>query len=517
MVYTSPNGWKNRFDDTTAVADAGYTVLWVAHWNVSDPAVPANDWEGNGWTFWQHTDCATVQGISGCVDHDWYRTDAFDPVTIRGLTVSVDQPDGTVTTSPARFACTSTCSANFDPGTTVTLTATPDPGAVFQGWGGACTGSSPTCTVTMDEDRSVTASFATDVTPPTPTIVAPSGLGDPVTVSFDEAVTGVTSANLVVSVESGDQDVRGAVSCRSRTGSAVACSSEKVRSAVLRPDEPLVPGQAYVITVDPSGVPRIVDRAGNPAPTTTASFAAPTVLEQDAPGVTYRWGTVSDDRAFGGSYAVERGAGATASFPFRGRSVTWYTVAGPDQGKARVSIDGVRVRTVNDHGTARRFRVGWTFDGLTHGAHTISISALGRPGSKDATDDLVAVDGFGVGGDVVRSPALVTRWRMTNDPTASGGSVAESDVSGATASVTFRGMSIDWTTATGPDQGKAEVYLDGALVKTVNGYATTSSSAVTRSFGGLADGLHTLRILVLGRSRPAASDALVTIDRFVVG
>jgi hypothetical protein len=77
-------------------------------------------------------------------------------------------------------------------------------------------------------------------------------------------------------------------------------------------------------------------------------------------------------------------------------------------------------------------------------------------------------------------------------------------------------MSIDWTTATGPDQGKAEVYLDGALVKTVNGYATTPSSGVTRSFGDLADGLHTLRILVLGRSRPAASDALVTIDRFEV-
>src|SRR6266540_3836127 len=34
MVYTSPNGWANRTGDTTAVADAGYTLLWIAHWFV---------------------------------------------------------------------------------------------------------------------------------------------------------------------------------------------------------------------------------------------------------------------------------------------------------------------------------------------------------------------------------------------------------------------------------------------------------------------------------------------------
>ena len=28
MVYTSPNGWENRTGDTTAVVDAGYTMLW---------------------------------------------------------------------------------------------------------------------------------------------------------------------------------------------------------------------------------------------------------------------------------------------------------------------------------------------------------------------------------------------------------------------------------------------------------------------------------------------------------
>ena len=40
MVYTSPNGWRDRMADTTAIADAGYTMLWIAHWNVSLPHAP---------------------------------------------------------------------------------------------------------------------------------------------------------------------------------------------------------------------------------------------------------------------------------------------------------------------------------------------------------------------------------------------------------------------------------------------------------------------------------------------
>ena len=82
MVYTSPHGWATRTGDTTAVADAGYSLLWVAHWNVASPTVPGANWSGNGWTFWQYGNCGTVPGIVGCVDVDWYEGGPFDPVTI---------------------------------------------------------------------------------------------------------------------------------------------------------------------------------------------------------------------------------------------------------------------------------------------------------------------------------------------------------------------------------------------------------------------------------------------------
>jgi hypothetical protein len=71
LVYTSPAFWKKSLGDTTAFALAG-NKLWVAHWTSgAAPTVPASNWGGLGWTFWQWSDCQHIPGITtGCVDGD---------------------------------------------------------------------------------------------------------------------------------------------------------------------------------------------------------------------------------------------------------------------------------------------------------------------------------------------------------------------------------------------------------------------------------------------------------------
>lgn len=66
---------------------------------------------------------------------------------------------GSVVSNPAAIDCGKTCSAKVVQGTTVTLTATPVAGAKFLGWGGACSGTTLTCTVRMTKDTSVQANF----------------------------------------------------------------------------------------------------------------------------------------------------------------------------------------------------------------------------------------------------------------------------------------------------------------------------------------------------------------------
>ena len=74
-------------------------------------------------------------------------------------TLSVTSMNGTVASNPSGISCGTTCFADYDSGTPVTLTAVPNSGYIFSGWSGACSGTG-TCTVIMTEAKFVTANFA---------------------------------------------------------------------------------------------------------------------------------------------------------------------------------------------------------------------------------------------------------------------------------------------------------------------------------------------------------------------
>jgi GH25 family lysozyme M1 (1,4-beta-N-acetylmuramidase) len=440
MVYTSPNGWRDRMGGTTAIADAGYTMLWIAHWNVASPTLPANDWQGNGWKVWQYSNCGDVPGIAGCVDLDWYNGLDFAPIVI------------------------------------------PSP----------------------------------DTVAPVPTIATPTGVIGPVTVSFSEIVRQVSPQSLSLRTASSAVPVDATITCASKAGQQVDCETGNVIVAVLLPVEPLVPGQSYQAIVNPEGtISPIVDRGGNVATTTEADFAAPTEVEQSSAAIGYAWRTVSSTKAFGRSYAIDHLEGATASFAFTGRTVTWYTVMGPSQGKASVWIDGRAKGTFNQYAPSMSFKVARSFRHLARGDHTITIRVLGQEGAPGATDTQVSVDAIEAGGKVIWSPELRFAWGKAKNASASGGDVAVSDIARTTATFVFYGTGVDWHTMRGPHQGRAEIFIDGALSKTVDNYANAPGTA-ERSIGGLALGEHELRIVVLGQARPVARGTQTSIDAFTV-
>lgn len=74
-------------------------------------------------------------------------------------TLTVTSPtNGSVTSSPSGINCGSDCSESYSENTVVTLTATPDSGYEFDSWGGACSGTG-SCQVTMDDNKTVSATF----------------------------------------------------------------------------------------------------------------------------------------------------------------------------------------------------------------------------------------------------------------------------------------------------------------------------------------------------------------------
>ncbi len=108
---------------------------------------------------------------------------ATRPVTRPVLTVQ--SPTNGVISGTGGINCPSTCAAAFDAGQRVILNATPSPGNVQLGWGGACAGTpgGTACTVTMTGDRTVSATFG----PPRPRLT--------VTVSGNGRVTGPGGLN----------------------------------------------------------------------------------------------------------------------------------------------------------------------------------------------------------------------------------------------------------------------------------------------------------------------------------
>ena len=109
-------------------------------------------------------------------------------------------------------------------------------------------------------------------------------------------------------------------------------------------------------------------------------------------------------------------------------------------------------------------------------------------------------------------------WTHLDSSTAGTGAdydTTESQASSAGDSVTvnFNGTAVRWIASLLPNGGITDVYLDGRMVATVDGYAAIRRSQHTMwSAYGLASGPHTLKLVATGTANSASSGTVLDVD-----
>jgi hypothetical protein len=114
-----------------------------------------------GSTFVSWSGCDSTNGAACGVTMNGSRT-VTASFAVQRFTLTVSKGgngSGTVSSSPAGINCGGACSADFNYGTSVTLTAAPATGSMFIGWTGCDAGSGASCTMSMTSGKSVMAAF----------------------------------------------------------------------------------------------------------------------------------------------------------------------------------------------------------------------------------------------------------------------------------------------------------------------------------------------------------------------
>lgn len=180
-------------------------------------------------------------------------------------------------------------------------------------------------------------------------------------------------------------------------------------------------------------------------------------------------------------------------------------------GKALVEVDGAVVATLDGYAPSAggsKFHVG----GLAAGDHELTVTVLGTKRAA-ARGTRVAVDALRWGGTLRRDPVATAMWASIATLE---GTAAITEVPGATARLRFTGTGVSARMVRGPGMGRAELWIDGVLVRTVDLYAPATSVSSVDVASGLRDRSHVVRIVVVGTHRAASTGSAVAVDAWVV-
>jgi GH25 family lysozyme M1 (1,4-beta-N-acetylmuramidase) len=386
MIYTSPSFWRTAVGDSRWFADNGYTVLWVAHWTSnSAPSVPASNWGGRSWTFWQYADNGVVPGIGGTVDLDRYNGTDLTKVTFGAdFNVSIGAPAGAkqgratsvaVNLQRTWFTAPVSLSVSGLPGSvSAALSATSTTGA-----GATLTFTTTGATPVGTYPFTVTASALGTTRTAQGTLTVSDGIAPGSTIHPSLFAGGTIGSTVPIRTTWGASDASGIAAFgavrKTNTGSWIGQTLAAKASTSLT--QSLAVGTSYRYGV------RATDGASNTGAYAYGAAFKAIRTQQYSSTVHYStgWTGLYVTSASGGSLRYATRAGAWVSYTFSGRSIGWVAYRGPTRGKADVYVDGAYRSTVDLYSatsTARPivFVANWS----AVGTHTVRIVVKGTAG-----------------------------------------------------------------------------------------------------------------------------------------
>jgi len=466
MIYGSVSLFVDKMGNSPWFASHGYP-LWLARWGPLPSPLPAGNWGGQGWTFWQWSndakaaDLPNIPGITTDVDRDRFARRNLATAEISHLIVHAGA-GGSVNDATGRLACAAgtTCDALYDPSAMVTLTADPAPGAVFLSWGGACSGSSPTCVATVLGTRSVTATF-----------------GYPVAVA-----TGGPGGGTITSSPAG-------IACPSTCSAPFPAGAIVTLAAAPDAASEFDSWSGACAGSDPNGCSIVVDQPRG----VTARFAdlgPPTVVITTPT-------TLGGAVRFAFSEPVHAVDAANLIVKVAAGSRVDASPVCRDAGSDRVSCAEGPVLSATLPPT-HPFVAGQSYTAVANpGAASTSIVDRADLALATTTASFHAATQL-----TERAPGTNFAWGTRSDDRALGGSYLFERRPGASVSFAFSGPAVTLWTIAGPSFGWARVEIDGAFRTRIDRKASSFAS-LPKTFTGLGHGAHTLKVITLPGEHPS--------------
>ena len=224
----------------------------------------------------------------------------------------------------------------------------------------------------------------------------------------------------------------------------------------------------------------------------------------------------------------------SCTYKFYGTTLTLVYTKGPAAGIASIKIDnndGIFVEKAPSGGldmysAGPLWKQTYTVNGLTNGWHNVVVKSMNPTKNPLSTGWFVYVDGFTVDA-VSQNPInrsennydgqIGYQWTTIGNAKADGASMSLNGGFSAAAAFSFTGTAVSYVYEMGSAAGKADVYIDGQFMGTVNEYSALPVWKAQTDYTGLSDTTHTLLLLNNKSKDPASTSYFIYIDAFIVG